>query len=271
MRVFLSVDMEGVAGVVHSEQTRPHAPEYERSRRLMTAEANAAIAGALDAGAREIVVSDAHWDMRNLLPDELHPQAEVIQGSPRCWSMMEGIEAGFDAVCFIGYHGMAGTTGSVIDHTYTGSLLNVRINGRPIGEIGLNAALAGVYGAPVVFVSGDQTAVAEARAWLGEDLPGVVVKQGLGRYAARSLAPEVARERIRQGVAAALRQRRAPLRLDGPLTLSIDFMKTVQADYAAIMPGVERTAPRTVAYTADDYLTLFRAFRVLFLLGGIDV
>ncbi len=270
MRVFISVDMEGVVGVVHAEQTRPHAPEYERSQRLMTAEANAAIEGALAAGARDIVVSDSHWDMRNILAEELHPAAELIQGSPRRWSMMEGIDSSFDAVCFIGYHGMAGTATSVIDHTYTGSVLNVRINGRAIGEIGLNAALAGSFGVPVAFVSGDHTAVAEARAWLGEDVGSVVVKQGLGRYAARSLSPLVARERIRDGVTAALRQHHAPLRLDGPLTLSIDYLKTAQADVAAIMPGVERTAPRSVEYTADDYLTLFRAFRALFLLGGIE-
>jgi D-amino peptidase len=270
MRVFISVDMEGVAGVVHAEQTRPAAPEYEQSRRLMTAEANAAIAGARAAGATRIVVSDSHWDMRNLVPDELDPAAELIQGSPRRWSMMEGIDDGFDAACFIGYHGMAGTEASVIDHTYTGSVFDVRINGRPIGEIGLNAALAGHFGVPVACVSGDHTAVAEAKAWLGEDVASVVVKQGLSRYAARSLAPAVARERIREGVAAALRQAREPLRLDGPLTLSIDYLKTTQADIAAIMPGVERTSARTVEYTADDYLTLFRAFRALFLLGGIE-
>lgn len=236
----------------------------------MTAEANAAIEGALQAGARAIVVSDSHWDMRNLLPEELHPAAELIQGSPRRWSMMEGIDSSFDAVCFVGYHAMAGTESGVIDHTYTGSVLNVRIDGRPIGEIGLNAALAGSFGVPVAFVSGDQKAIAEAKDWLGDDVAGVAVKQGLSRYAARSLAPPVARERIRAGVAEALQQRPAPLRLTGSLTLSVDYMKTAQADVAAIMPGVERIAPRTVEYTADDYLTLFRAWRALFLLGGIE-
>jgi D-amino peptidase len=270
MRVFISVDMEGVAGIVHAEQTRPHASEYERSQRLMTAEANAAVEGALAAGAREIVVSDSHWDMRNILADELHPAAELIQGSPRRWSMMEGIDGGFDAACFVGYHGMAGTAASVIDHTYTGSVLNVRINGRAVGEIGLNAALAGEFGVPVAFVSGDQTAVAEAKDWLGDDVAGVVVKQGLARYAARSLSPSIAHDRIRAGVAEALQRRREPLRLTGSLNLGIDYLKTAQADVAAIMPGAERIAPRTIEYSADDYLTLFRAFRALFLLGGIE-
>ncbi|HEX6291391.1 MAG TPA: M55 family metallopeptidase [Herpetosiphonaceae bacterium] len=270
MRVFISVDMEGIAGIVHAEQTRPHAPEYERSCRLMTAEANAAIEGALAAGAREIVVSDSHWDMRNIIADELNPAAELIQGSPRPWSMMQGIDERFDAVCFVGYHAMAGTEAAVIDHTYTGSILNVRLNDQPVGEIGINAALAGHFGVPVRLVTGDQQAVAEAHALLGADLVTVAVKQSVARFAARSVAPVVARERIREAMTQALRQRREPWRVTGSIKLSVDFMKTQQADMAALLPGAERTAPRTVEFAHDDYLTVFRAWRVLFTLGQLD-
>jgi D-amino peptidase len=270
MRVFISVDMEGIAGIVHAEQTRPHAPEYERSCRLMTAEANAAIEGALAAGAQEIIVSDSHWDMRNIIADELHPAAELIQGSPRPWSMMQGIDESFEAVCFIGYHARAGTEAAVIDHTYTGSILNVRLNGQLVGEIGINAALAGYFDVPVAVVTGDQQAVAEAQALLGTDLTTVAVKQSVARFAARSVAPVVAHERIREAMTQALRRRRQPWRVSSPITLSVDFMKTEQADMAGLLPGAERTAARTVEFTHDDYLTVFRAWRVLFTLGRLD-
>jgi D-amino peptidase len=270
MRVFISVDMEGIAGIVHAEQTRPHAPEYERSCRLMTAEANAAIEGALAAGATEIVVSDSHWDMRNILAEELNPAAELIQGSPRPWSMMQGINEGFDAVCFVGYHARAGTSAAVIDHTYTGSILNVRLNEHLVGEIGLNAALAGYFGVPVALVTGDQQATAEAQELLGTDLTTVAVKQSVARFAARSVAPVVARQRIREATTEALRQRRQPWSVPGPIRLSVDFMKTQQADMAELLPGAERSAPRTVEFVHDDYLTVFRAWRVLFTLGQLD-
>lgn len=268
MKVFISVDMEGVAGIVHTEQTRPHAPEYNRSCRLMTAEANAAIEGALAAGATEIVVSDGHWDMRNLIPEEVHPAAEVVQGSPRPWSMMQGVDGGFDAACFIGYHARAGTEAAVIDHTYTGGILNVRVNGELVGEIGLNALLAGSHGVPIAFVAGDDKAVAEARALLGDDLPVVVVKHAVARSAARSLHPQVARDRIREALTGALRERREPYRIDGPITLEVEFLRAGQADVAALLPGSERTGARSVSYTHDEYLTVFRAWRVLFNLAS---
>lgn len=274
MRVFISVDMEGIAGIVHADQTVPHAPEYARSCRLMTAEANAAIEGALAAGATEIVVSDSHCDMRNLIAEELHPAAELIQGSPRPWSMMQGLDERFDAACFVGYHARAGTSEAVIDHTYTATILNVRLNNQLVGEIGLNAAFAGYFGVPVALVSGDQQAVAEAKAILGDDLAGVVVKQGVARSAAQSVHPTIACDRIRATITAALQpaalRQRTPLRLPAPTTLAIDFMRSSQADVAALMPGAERTGPRTVTYTHEDYMMVFRAWRVLFNLGSLD-
>src|ERR671915_161264 len=161
MGVYISVDMEGIAGVVHEDQTDPtdarHAPEYNRFRQLMTNEANAAIQGALDAGATRVLVNDSHWDMRNLLAEELHRVAELLSGSPKRLSMVEGIDGGFDAAMFIGYHAMAGTHSAVIDHTYTSRVYEVRVNDRPAGELALNAAMAGVYRVPIAAVSGDQS------------------------------------------------------------------------------------------------------------------
>lgn len=270
MRVFISVDMEGVAGIVHSDQTVPHAPEYAQSCRLMTAEANAAIEGALAAGATEVVVSDAHWDMRNIIPEELNPAAELIQGAPRPWTMMHGLDDTFDALCLIGHHARAGTEAAVIDHTYTSSILNVRLNDQLVGEIGLNAAFAGYHGVPVALVTGDHATVAEAQALLGEHVVGVVVKQGLARGAARALAPTAARTRIQAGMTEALQRKHEPYRIAGPTTLSVEFMRSAQADLAGMLPGAERLGARTVAFTHDDYLMVFRAWRTLFILGNVE-
>src|SRR5438270_13098315 len=175
--------MEGIACVVHESQTDPsdpaHAVEYGRCRRLMTAEANAAIEGALAAGASKIVVNDSHWFMRNLLAEELHQAAELLSGDPKPRSMVEGIEAGFEAALFIGYHARAGTRHAVLDHTYADRVHEVRLNGRPVGELGINAALAGVSRVPVALVSGDSSVAAEAKALLGDAVATVVVKEAV--------------------------------------------------------------------------------------------
>src|SRR3989454_7852192 len=170
MRVYISVDMEGIAGVVHESQTDPTTPafaaEYARFRRLMTAEANAAVEGALAAGATRVLVNDSHWFMRNLLAEELHQTAELVSGDPKPRSMMQGIDqqGGFDAALFIGYHARAGTRNAILDHTYADRIHDVRLNGKPVGELGLNAALAGGRGGPGALVSGDA-----ARGTAGED------------------------------------------------------------------------------------------------------
>ncbi len=203
MRVYVSVDMEGIAGVVHESQTDPTDPacavEYGRFRCLMTAEANAAIEGALAAGAKNVVVNDSHWFMRNLLAEELHEAAELVSGDPKPHSMMQGIEAGFDAALFIGYHARAGTRNAILDHTYADRIHEVRLNGKPVGELGLNAAFAGAHGVPVALVSGDSALATEAKDLLGDDVAAVVVKQAVSRHAAQSVAPAAACQLIRDG------------------------------------------------------------------------
>ena len=274
MRVYISIDMEGVAGVVHEDQTNPaeprHAGEYNRMRSLMTSEANAAIAGALDAGATRVLVNDSHWLMRNLLAEELHPSAELLSGGPKLRSMVEGIELGFDAACFVGYHAMAGTRDAVIDHTYTGIVHQVRLNGRPVGELGINAALAARYGVPVAMVSGDHALAAEAKALLGESVEAVVVKHAVGRFAARSVSPGESCRRIREGVAAALRRTHAPLALEVPIRLEVEFALAHMADMAELVPGSVRTGGRTLEYVHDDYWEVFRAWRALYNLAGVQ-
>src|SRR6058998_1848681 len=160
MEVYISIDMEGVAGIAHLQQVMRGAGDFERSRRLMTEEANAAVAGAFEGGASGVVVNDSHGDMYNLLAEELDPRAELVLGSPKVpGSMMQGFGFEFGVALFLGYHAAAGTEAAVLDHTYAGRLLyEVRVNGAPVGEAEVNAALAGTYGVPVGLVAGDDKA-----------------------------------------------------------------------------------------------------------------
>jgi len=281
MRIYISVDMEGIAGVVHEDQTNPVdsrcAGEYGRFRRLMTQEANAAIEGALAGGATQILVNDSHWTMRNLLAEELHSAAELLAGGPKTWSMMEGIERGWDLAAFIGYHAKAGTPQAILDHTYTDRILDVRLNGCSVGELGINAALAGAFGVPLAVVSGDQALAQEAKELLGDGVQAVVVKEAVSRNAARSLAPEGARrlifEAMRQAVARQAPKGAKPLtpfRVASPTALEVDFSVTVEADHAAMVPGFVRAGPRTVAFRHEDYREVFRAFRTMFNLAGLS-
>ena len=273
MRVYISVDMEGVAGVAHEDQTDPidprHAGDYNRFRRLMTSEANAAIAGALEAGAKAVLVNDSHWLMRNLLAEELNPVAELLSGGPKRLSMVEGIDGGFDAAMFIGYHARAGTRNATIDHTYTSRVYEARLNGEPVGELALNAAMAGVHGVAVALVSGDQALAAEAKALLGPGVETVVVKEAVGRFAARSVAPTIACERIRSGAAAALRRKHVAFTVKAPIRLEVDFVASQMADMAELVPGSSRTGGRTVSYAGDDYREVFRVWRAMYNLASI--
>jgi D-amino peptidase len=214
MRVYISVDMEGVAGVVHTDQTRrAGGHDYERARQWMTGEANAAILGAFEGGATAIVVNDSHADMRNLVLEDLDPRAEVISGSLKPMSMVEGAVAGFGCALFIGYHAGAGSRAGILDHTYYGRVVaRCRVGGRDWNETALNAAACGVHGIPVALVTGDQTACAQAREILGE-VETVEVKTAITRYSARSVHPQVARERIHAGAAARARDRLREQRL----------------------------------------------------------
>ncbi|MEO8140064.1 MAG: M55 family metallopeptidase [Gemmatimonadota bacterium] len=279
MRIYLSVDMEGIAGVVHEDQTNPIDPrcagEYARFRRLMTLEANAAIEGALAGGATKILVNDSHWTMRNLLAEELHPAAELISGGPKTWSMMEGIDREWDLAGFIGYHAKAGTIKAILDHTYTGRILDVRLNGTSVGELGINAALAGAFGVPVALVSGDDAIAGEARSLLGDSIRTVAVKEAVSRHSARSVAPELACGMIRDAMRDVVSTHRTgpatrPYVVPAPVTIEVDFAMTVEADHAAMVPGFTRAGPRTVLFRHEDYREVFRAFRTMFNLAGLE-
>lgn len=271
VRVLISVDMEGVAGVVDPADVTPGQPEYERNRELMTDEANAAIAGVLaytmDA---EILVADAHANFRNLLPSRLGQEARLIRGKPRAFGMLSGIESKVDAVVFVGYHGKAGTPRSVLAHTMSSAVIaDVRVDGESLGEIGLNAALAAHHGAVPVCVSGDDTVAAEAGAVVS-GIRTVVVKRALGCHAAENLHPVEACRRITEAVERGLKEsdQIAARRYDGAVVLEVDVLRPGMADLAALLvPGVERIGGCTLRFEAPDIAVAYRMVSLIAVLG----
>ncbi len=260
LKVFISVDMEGVAGLIHWDETREGGADYGLFRKLMTEEANAAIAGALEAGATEIVVRDSHGSARNILPDLLRPEARLIREWNSPLSMMEGIDQTFDAVVFIGYHARAGTPDAVLEHTMSLALYDVILNGMRMSEGAWNAAIAGHFDVPVVFLSGDAAICQQIREAVG-GIETAAVKEGMGP-AASMVHPVTAREMIRKGVASALRNLKAakPYKPAAPYKLEIVFADENQARRAAQVPRIERTGERSVAFTSSDLLEVVNYF-----------
>ncbi len=263
MRVFISVDMEGISGVVSWPQTNPGQFDYDRMRRLMTQEANAAIEGAFEAGATEVLVNDSHDGMRNIMLEDLNPEARLITGDHKPMSMMEGCGPDFDAVFLIGYHSQASSTG-VLNHTYTTRVVHYSVNGKVVGETGMNAYIAGYHGVPVVLVSGDSVVAAEAKELLGT-VEAVAVKDPKSQFAASCLHPTKARALIKEAAVRALKNldKYKPLTPPAPSTVRLMFNASVYADSAAIMPGAVRIDPLTVEFTAPEYLTAYRGARTM--------
>lgn len=275
MKIYISSDMEGVGGIVHSDQTDSTHAEYARCRKLMTAEVNAAVEGALKGGATEVLVNDSHGGMRNILIEELNPEAILLSGATKRFSMMAGIDHAFDGVFFTGYHARAGSSFANLDHTWDGPRVvqNIWINGIEVGETGLNAALAGYFGVPVVLLTGDQTACAQAKELLGADLETVAVKEALGRASAKNLHPTKAHALIRDAAARAVAKckTRAPFTFKSPVTLRLALARSSQADRCLMMPNVKLISPRVVEFTHEDYAVLYNAFRALMVLADVHV
>jgi D-amino peptidase len=268
MLVYISIDMEGVAGVVHVDQTRRTGHDYERARRWMTAEANAAIAGAYDGGATAVLVNDSHGDMRNLVLDELDRRAELISGSLKPLSMVQGVTAKARCALFIGYHAGAASQAGILDHTYYGRVVaRLRVNGKDWNETALNAAVCGALGVPVSLVTGDQTVCAQARTHLGE-VATVVVKDAITRYCARTLLPSVACEQIQLAAAKAVKHLPPPFKPAPPFELEVDFVNAACADVAELVPATRRTAGSTCAYRAPDAGTLIQVIQAWTTLAG---
>ncbi|KAB1161302.1 M55 family metallopeptidase [Micromonospora sp. AMSO12t] len=270
--VLISADMEGISGIVHPTETNPGGYDYERARRLMTAEVNAAILGVLDAEPdADVLVADAHGPFRNILPEELDRRARLVRGRPRPLSMVAGLEMGADALLLVGYHARAGAGPAVLAHTMSDAVLDVRLNGRPAGEIGLNTAVAGHFGVPVVLLSGDDVACAELRD-LVPDAVTVEVKCALGQAAAVTLHPGEAQERLRRAAATAVARRAEvpPLTLAGPVDVEVDLYSPTTVDQATLVPGFARApGARTVTFTGQDMVEVYRGVQLLVQLGQI--
>ncbi|HEY8232888.1 MAG TPA: M55 family metallopeptidase [Vicinamibacteria bacterium] len=253
-RIFVSVDMEGIAGVVSGEQLAPQAFDYAAFRELMTQEANAAIAAAREAGASEFVVADSHGNFQNLLPDKLPPDVELVRGGPRPQGMLQGLDASFDGVIFVGYHASTVNPAGVRAHSFSSAnLADVRVNGVSVTEGSWNAAIAAHYGVPVLAVTGDEAAVAEVQARV-PGVVGAVVKWPYAFHAARTLSPTAARavigEAVRKGMA---RRGSTDLpRAASPIRLEIRFKSYRPAEALSWLPGAERADAHAVRYTVKD-------------------
>ncbi|MGH3399413.1 MAG: M55 family metallopeptidase [Streptosporangiaceae bacterium] len=269
MKVFVSVDMEGVSGITDPEDVLPDGADYQRGRVFMTGDANAAILGAYDGGADEVLVNDSHWIMRNLLLERLDPRARTIKGFHKSLCMVQGLDASYHGAVFAGYHACAGTEGGVLNHTLLGKeIQNIYLNGEVTGETRLNAAYAGHFGVPVLVVAGDAAVCAEAERFL-DGVQTVAVKDGIDKFSANCLHPEVAQARIREATARAVAARSGvtPYVLSSPYRLGIEWNSTTIAATCAMIPGVGLTGSRSVEFVTDDYPELMRVLVVMLLLG----
>ena len=256
LKVFISVDMEGIAGVTSGIECSSRGPDYDYFRKIMTEETNAAIEGALDAGAAEILVRDGHGAKTNIIPGLLHPKAKLLRGiTTRPENMVLGIDETFDAVMFIGYHAKAGTQEGVLAHTSSGNVIDLSVNGVSLPEGGYNALIAGLFDVPVVFVAGDNWICDQLKDLLG-DVVTCETKKGMGS-AELGLHPDIVRDRIRKGVSVALRDlsRFKPYKLASPYTMTLKVKKE-----RPLYPGAEKTGDGVFVFKSADFLEVMDAF-----------
>ncbi|RCG32280.1 aminopeptidase [Sphaerisporangium album] len=255
MRVYVSVDMEGVTGLTDPEEMHAGGRGYERGCELMTADANAVVAGVCEAGATAVVVNDAHGSTKNLRVDLLDPRASLIRGPGKPMRMAQGLTGEFQAACFVGYHARAGVRHGVLNHTWMGrEIQNVYLNGEVVGEAALVAGFAGFFGVPVALVTGDEAVCEEARSLLG-DVETVAVKKGVDRFAAELLTPSVAQALIREGAARALNRLGdfRPYVVPLPVTLGVEWNSTAIAAACSLVPGTRQAGPRHTEFTTEDF------------------
>ena len=272
MKILIAVDMEGITGVTTWDQVTPGHAEYARFRKLMTQDVNAAIRGACEAGAADVIVADGHWNGSNILIEELDPRARLNTGSPSPFSMMQGIDESVDGVMFIGYHARNGSPNAVLDHTWSSrTVANVWINDILTGEYGLNGAVAGHFGAPVIMVSGDQTACAQVVDLLGE-METAVVKRATSRYAAECLSPQATQELIFMAAARAVTRLEDgdapdPFVVDVPVRVTVEFFSSDMADRATRIPFTQRDGTR-VSLTTQEMASAYNGFRAMVTLAS---
>jgi D-amino peptidase len=270
MQVFVSVDMEGISGLTDPEEMHAGGRGYERGCELMTGDANAAVQGAIAGGAERVVVTDAHSSTKNLRADLIDERCTLIRGPARPLRMGQGLERGFAAAMFVGYHARAGTPRAVLNHTWMGrEIHNLYLNGEVCGEIRLIAGLAGSMGVPVALVTGDEAACAEAVEVLGE-VETVPVKAGIDMFSAELVPPERARRLIRDAATRAVQSldRFRPHVVSPPYVLGIEWSSTAMAESCGMIPGIRRAGARTVEFSSDDYGRLMSVLGIMASIGG---
>jgi D-amino peptidase len=264
MKILISADMEGITGVTWPADVEPGTEQWQRCRRMMTADVNAAVAGFYDGGATEVVINEAHATMRNLLLEELDQRAVMLTGRHKDLSMVEGIQSGrFDGVAFVGYHAAAGAEG-VLAHTYLeNSITELRVNGLRTSEGLLNSYVAAEYGVPIVLVTGDDRACADAAGY-APGAPAVAVKECVSRYSAICRPPAVTAEAIRSAAAEGMKLAgRGTAVKAGPFSVEVEVDAAQLAQSAAIVPTVRRTGERVVAYESSSAWDMIRVFKVV--------
>jgi D-amino peptidase len=263
-KVYISADMEGISGIVGDDQVSAGGAEYGRSRKLMAEDVNAAIRGALAAGATEIVVNDSHGSQRNLLPEDLDPSARLISHSFKRFGMMEGLDETFDAVIFIGYHAKADTPAGLFAHTGSGVLRDLQIDGRSVGEGGMNTMLAAWYGVPVVLVTGDDVAVAQVKE-VATASRGVVVKRAINVRAAELRSLRESRKEIeaaaRDAVAGA---KKIAAARPTSVRVRMRYRNFTYPEIATAFPMIKPIEPDTIEFTSDTMPAAYRLIRVLY-------
>lgn len=265
VKVYISADMEGITGVVTNEQLGPTGFEYQRARQFMTDEVNAAIQGAREAGATEILVSDSHGNGQNLLIDQLPADVRIVRSWPRPLMMMEGIDSTFAAVLFIGYHSGTSNVAGVRAHTMSSATLTgVALNGTQAPEGGINAAIAGHFGVPVVMISGDDAAIDEVRKFTGP-IEGAQVKRAISFHSAETMTPKAGQELIRARAKAGVERRASfrPYQLRGPINADVSFKHYRAAEIVAYLPGIQRIDAHTIRFTGRDITEVSRFLEFL--------
>lgn len=266
LRVFISVDMEGIGGVGSPAMTSTGGKDYATARRLMTDEVNAVVAALRARGPVEIVLNDSHGDHQNVLHTDLDPSVTYIQGSIKPLGMVQGLDASFDAAVFLGYHAMAGDPDGFLAHTGSGSVKGLWLNDHEVGEGGMNAAYAGMHGVPVILVAGDSAAAAEAGAQYAAAT--VTTKTAETPSAARLVHPEEVHRRLRAGVDEALDALRSgsarPWDVGAPVRIRMRFASPTHVDILQAIPGMSKVDGYTVAYTAEDADQAYRLIRLMY-------
>jgi len=273
MKVFISVDMEGIGGISSWRETNKSSPDYQIVRRLATDEVNAVVRGIKKAKAKieEILVCDSHALGENILIDELDKDVLLAKGYPRPYYMLHGLDESYDILFLIGYHSKVGTTLGPMDHSYSSTTIyNIKINGKYVGELEINAGLAGHYGVPVGLISGDAKLTEEVKEVLGKDIETVVTKYGISRFASKNIHPKKIREKLETKSKRAIEKisNLKPLKVKTPLKVEIDLVNTVMADEVALLPNIERKSGRTISFEANNFLTFYRLLMVITHLAG---